>query len=500
MKPRREGTPAVAILAVNEGTEMTDFLLPRAVLQRSGIVDVQAVASHCGLVSLYPVLRLSAAGFRELQLDRALCEIADRFGRARRVGHDGIGISPRRCCLRRLNKRRAPGATKMNGARGNFPLGMCVDAQRRQSVWAGMVEKECESSSEAAPPPFQGARQAVQSELEFISLQIDGETYGGWYRLLADGQMELLALANRHSERRPERTPVEQARGMLTDFIRSARHKRKIIRAVESNDVRALGTLGALLYADESKVRVSEQEWIELVQSMARGDQLALYSLFERAHSLVFTSILQITNKRQTAEALTLDVFHTLWREAPHYQAADGTVLGWIMNAARNWALDAVGTLKEQGSLLRHALDVLGVDVQPTDVLRPSEHLWVRLAQRISAESGEPPFVPAGPMSHATEPQWEEVAPGISCKLLATDTDGHRVSMLVRLAPGVEYPPHTHAGREELHLLDGELLIDDRKLYPGDYNRAEPGSTDTRVFSETGCTCVLMTSTKDVVG
>jgi len=34
-----------------------------------------------------------------------------------------------------------------------------------------------------------------------------------------------------------------------------------------------------------------------------------------------------------------------------------------------------------------------------------------------------------------SEPEWEQVAPGIECKLLATDTQRHRVSMLVRLAP-----------------------------------------------------------------
>jgi anti-sigma factor ChrR (cupin superfamily) len=71
--------------------------------------------------------------------------------------------------------------------------------------------------------------------------------------------------------------------------------------------------------------------------------------------------------------------------------------------------------------------------------------------------------------------------------------------MLVRLVPGGEYPPHMHAGVEELHLLDGELWIDERKLYPGDYNRAEPGTGDKRVWSETGCTCVLITSAKDIL-
>ena len=71
--------------------------------------------------------------------------------------------------------------------------------------------------------------------------------------------------------------------------------------------------------------------------------------------------------------------------------------------------------------------------------------------------------------------------------------------MLVRLDPGAHYPPHTHAGVEELHLLDGELWIDDRKLYPGDYNRAQRGTGDKRVWSETGCTCVLITSTEDAL-
>lgn len=133
----------------------------------------------------------------------------------------------------------------------------------------------------------------------------------------------------------------------------------------------------------------------------------------------------------------------------------------------------------------------------PTDVLRPPPSLWARLAERITAETGEKPL-PATERRWY-EPDWREVAPGISCKLLATDDTSDRVSMLVRLAPGVHYPPHTHAGVEELHLLAGELWIGDRKLHPGDYNRAEEGTADHRVWSETGCTCVLITSSRDVL-
>jgi anti-sigma factor ChrR (cupin superfamily) len=133
----------------------------------------------------------------------------------------------------------------------------------------------------------------------------------------------------------------------------------------------------------------------------------------------------------------------------------------------------------------------------PTDVLRPSTSLWGRLANRIAADTGCQPLLAEPPS--CSEPEWEDVAPGISCKLLATDTENDRVSMLVRLVPGGEYPPHRHAGVEELHLLHGELWIDDRKLCPGDYNRAEIGTTDKRVWSETGCTCVLITSIRDAL-
>jgi anti-sigma factor ChrR (cupin superfamily) len=133
----------------------------------------------------------------------------------------------------------------------------------------------------------------------------------------------------------------------------------------------------------------------------------------------------------------------------------------------------------------------------PTDLLRPSASLRDRLAERIAAETGGVPVAPAP--TRRVKPEWQEAAPGISVKLLATDTGRNRVSMLVRLAPNTDYPPHRHEGVEELHLLDGELRVDARILRPGDYLRSEPDSVDQRVWSETGCTCVLMTSFQDAI-
>lgn len=146
-------------------------------------------------------------------------------------------------------------------------------------------------------------------------------------------------------------------------------------------------TLGDVLYADKSKSRVSEAEWLKLIRAIADGDQLALHSLFEQTNRIVFTLIVRITMNRETAEEVTLDVFYDVWRKASTYDPANGSVVGWVMNQARSKAIDRLRfdqrkkrvdpypyslrpetdivdpqqacLFEEQSRLLRDALDVL---------------------------------------------------------------------------------------------------------------------------------------------
>ena len=156
----------------------------------------------------------------------------------------------------------------------------------------------------------------------------------------------------------------------------------------EQRSQKAPTTLGDVLYT-KSKASVPEQDWSTLIQSIAAGDQLALHALYEMAHRIVFTLIMRITANRETAEELTIDVFHDVWRRASRYDAANGTVLGWIMNQARSRAIDRlrfdsrkkrshggdaqplaevaahpcdVIELRQQGEALRAALAVLTPD------------------------------------------------------------------------------------------------------------------------------------------
>jgi putative intracellular protease/amidase len=112
MKPRRPGKPIVVVLAVNEGTEMTDFLLPHAVLQRSGVVDVHAVAAQRGRVHLYPAL------------DVEVSEDLASFDQANPAGADYV-IVP---AMSNENHPAITGWLQQQAGKGARIIGVCVGA------------------------------------------------------------------------------------------------------------------------------------------------------------------------------------------------------------------------------------------------------------------------------------------------------------------------------------------------------------------------------------
>ncbi len=147
----------------------------------------------------------------------------------------------------------------------------------------------------------------------------------------------------------------------------------KLSVTAEERPQKSSATLGDVLYA-ESKAPVPEQDWATLVQSIAAGDQRALHALYEMAHRIVFTLIMRITANRETAEELTIDVFHDVWRRAARYDSANGTVLGWIMNQARSRAIDRLRfESRKKRSQGGDAQPLAEVAADPRDVLELSE-------------------------------------------------------------------------------------------------------------------------------
>ena len=175
--------------------------------------------------------------------------------------------------------------------------------------------------------------------------------------------------------------------------------------------------MGDVLFGNKPKTPIPEKDWTALVQSIAAGDQRALHALYTQTHRLVFTLIVRITGNRETAEELTLDVFHDVWRRASTYDPAGGSVVGWIMNQARCRAIDRMRfdhrrkrvldhadtpataaaangpheayEVGEQGDRLRHALQVLTpVERQVIETAFFSELTYAEVAQKLNQPLG----------------------------------------------------------------------------------------------------------------
>jgi len=176
-------------------------------------------------------------------------------------------------------------------------------------------------------------------------------------------------------------------------------------------------TLGDILYADKAKSRIREEHWVTLLESIAAGDQRALYTLYEETHRIVFTLIVRITANRETAEEVTVDVFHDIWRKASTYDSANGSVVGWIMNQARCRAIDRlrfdqrkkrvntypdtlspatdiadpqqVALFEEQSTLLKAALEGLTVEErQAIETAFFSELSYAEVARKLNQPLG----------------------------------------------------------------------------------------------------------------
>jgi RNA polymerase sigma-70 factor (ECF subfamily) len=134
-------------------------------------------------------------------------------------------------------------------------------------------------------------------------------------------------------------------------------------------------TLGDVLYADKGKARVREQDWVRLVRGIAAGDQLALHALFAQTHRIVFTFVVRITVNRETAEEVTLEAFHDVWRRAAAYDPAGGSVVGWIMNQARSRAIDRLRyeQRKKRAAGPEHSLPAPAAARGPEEALAATE-------------------------------------------------------------------------------------------------------------------------------
>jgi quercetin dioxygenase-like cupin family protein len=86
----------------------------------------------------------------------------------------------------------------------------------------------------------------------------------------------------------------------------------------------------------------------------------------------------------------------------------------------------------------------------------------------------------------AAENEWRALAPGVSIKLLRTDTAARNMTAYFRLEPGASLGSHEHTQPEECLVLEGEIFIGAHRLAAGDMHLAATGSVHAAVTSPRG--------------
>jgi hypothetical protein len=130
------------------------------------------------------------------------------------------------------------------------------------------------------------------------------------------------------------------------------------------------------------------------------------------------------------------------------------------------------------------------------------ENLKERLFERLELDT--PPHLPkpqkttASPIAvRSQDLNWQpHTVPGVTIAIVHTDEVKREIVGFLRAEPGVHYPFHRHAAREEILMLEGDLVVEDEVYGAGDYIRSYPGSSHAP-HTNNGCHFFFHTSMDD---
>jgi RNA polymerase sigma-70 factor (ECF subfamily) len=82
-----------------------------------------------------------------------------------------------------------------------------------------------------------------------------------------------------------------------------------------------------------------------LLHAVARGDEAALASLYDRYSSILLGLLLRILRSRPEAEDVLQEVFLQVWRRAKDFDETRGRAFTWLVTLARSRAIDRLRAL-----------------------------------------------------------------------------------------------------------------------------------------------------------
>ena len=124
-----------------------------------------------------------------------------------------------------------------------------------------------------------------------------------------------------------------------------------------------------------------------LFEAVGRGDQDAFAQLYDRYSAALFGVILKVVKEEARAEEVLQDAFVKIWKNIHSYDAAKGRPFTWMLNIARNAAIDVVRTAEYRASTSVQALDKHVYRAGSDETRQGLEHIGVdRVLQAMPTE------------------------------------------------------------------------------------------------------------------
>jgi len=89
---------------------------------------------------------------------------------------------------------------------------------------------------------------------------------------------------------------------------------------------------------------------------LQQKDEQAFSNLYDNYSGALFNIITQIVPDREIASDVLQEVFLNIWRKINSYDAAKGRLFTWMLNIARNAAIDKIRSRGYQDSLKNQSL------------------------------------------------------------------------------------------------------------------------------------------------
>ncbi|MFN2511821.1 MAG: sigma-70 family RNA polymerase sigma factor [Pyrinomonadaceae bacterium] len=127
---------------------------------------------------------------------------------------------------------------------------------------------------------------------------------------------------------------------------------------------------------------------VDLLHSVARGDELALGSLYDRYRVILFGVLMRILNSREDAEDVLQEVMLQVWRRAADFNEQRGRPFTWLVTLARSRAIDRLRLLGARQRLADSA--ARNLPDEASDAVKDTLHSEQReIVQRALAELPE---------------------------------------------------------------------------------------------------------------